>query len=301
VRTSAEVYGECDLGALVGGPSSAVPVAGDLGDQQAALFGQACFDPGETKNTYGTGSFLLRNTGPTPVQSRHGLLTTVAYSLPQQAPCYALEGSVFITGAAVQWLRDGLKVIASAPETEALARSVPDAGGVYFVPAFTGLGAPYWQPDARGTIVGVTRGTTVAHLARATLEAIAYQTRDVVDAMAADATAAGLEDAGATHGLKVDGGAAGNDFLCQFQSDLLNMPVVRTVVRETTALGAAFAAGLAVGYWQDLEEIRRLWQVDRVFQPALDAARRARLYAGWQRSVRAALCWAERDPGGGLR
>jgi glycerol kinase len=291
VRPSSALYGECDLGRVAGGASARVPVAGDLGDQQAALFGQACFAPGDTKNTYGTGSFLLRNTGETPVESRHGLLTTVAYHLPGAPPRYALEGSVFITGAAVQWLRDGLGVIAAAPETGKLARSVPDTGGVYFVPAFAGLGAPYWEPDARGTIVGLTRGTGVAHLARATLEAIAYQTRDVVEAMAADAEAVGLAEC-----LKVDGGAAANDFLCQFQSDLLGLPVVRPVVRETTALGAAYAAGLAAGCWKDLHEIRALWRAERTFEPAADRRLTESLYGGWKAAVRAALRWAEQAP-----
>jgi glycerol kinase len=279
VRPSSEVYGNFPIGGVD------VPVAGDLGDQQAALFGQAGFSPGDTKNTYGTGAFLLRNTGETPFESRSGLLTTVAYHLPGRPPCYALEGSVFIAGAVVQWLRDGLGIIRSAAQTEALAGSVSGTDGVYFVPAFTGLGAPYWDPDARGTIVGLTRGTTAAHLARAALEAIAYQARDVIEAMAADAGAP-LDP---QHGLRVDGGAVANNFLCQFQSDILGVPVVRPKVLETTALGAAYAAGLAVGYWRDLSEIEHLWQADRVFEPQLAEDERERLYAGWKRAVRRAL------------
>jgi len=307
VRSSAETYGSFDLGNPCGKPSGhEVPVAGDLGDQQAALFGQAGFSVGDTKNTYGTGSFLLQNTGRTAVASRHGLLTTVGYWLPARPVCYALEGSVFITGAAVQWLRDGLGVIRSASETQALAVSVPDTGGVYFVPAFAGLGAPYWDPYARGTIVGLTRGTTAAHLVRATLEAIAYQTRDIVEAMNADlrlgpaqaqAPGAGrvAPDAPA---LRVDGGGARNDFLCQFQSDVLGVPVVRPTTEETTALGAAYAAGLAVGYWKDLDEIRHLWKADRVFQPQMASELRDRLYAGWRDAVRCALSWASKPAQG---
>ncbi len=305
VRPSAETYGTFDLGACCGKAGGrAVPVAGDFGDQQAALFGQAGFSVGDTKNTYGTGSFLLRNTGAAPVDSRHGIVTTIAYRLPDKPACYALEGSVFVTGAAVQWLRDELKVIASAAETEALAQSVPDTGGVYIVPAFTGLGAPYWDPYARGTVVGLTRGTSRAHLVRAVLEAIAYHTRDVVEAMNADASAAASPAGGAPErgsspasaALKVDGGAARNAFLCQFQSDLLGVPVVRPTTEETTALGAAYAAGLAVGHWKDLDEIRRLWKAERVFEPRMSAARREELYAGWGRAVRCALAWAADRP-----
>ena len=281
VRSSSEVYGAFTLEGMP------VPVAGDLGDQQAALFGQAGFSAGDTKNTYGTGAFLLRNTGEAPVASRNGLLTTVAYQLPGRPACYALEGSVFIAGATVQWLRDGLRMIRSARETEELAASVSSTDGVYFVPAFTGLGAPYWNSYARGTIVGLTRGTGAAHLARAALEAIAYQARDVIEAMSADAGAP------TQHGLRVDGGAVANDFLCQFQSDILGVPVVRPKVRETTALGAAYAAGLAVGYWKGLDEIELLWKADRVFEPELPEDERERLYAGWKRAVRCALSWAE--------
>jgi glycerol kinase len=315
VRPSAEIYGSFGLGMALCKPSRhEVPVAGDLGDQQAALFGQAGFGVGDTKNTYGTGSFLLRNTGSTPVESQHGVLTTIAYWLPGSPVCYALEGSVFITGAAIQWLRDGLGVIRSASETEAIAVSVPDTGGVYFVPAFAGLGAPYWNPYARGTIVGLTRGTALAHLVRATLESIAYHTRDVVEAMNADVRSAlstaaaacamagpsGAAPAGALGGpaLKVDGGAARNGFLCQFQSDILGLPVVRPTTEETTALGCAYAAGLAVGHWKDLDEIRRLWRADRTFQPQMARERRDQLYAGWRNAVRCALSWTV-EPGHG--
>jgi glycerol kinase len=285
VRPSAEVYGSFVL------DGTAVPVAGDLGDQQAALFGHAGFAPDDSKNTYGTGAFLLRNTGERPVASRSGLLTTVAYHLPGRPPCYALEGSVFIAGAAVQWLRDGLGIIRTAQETERLAGSVAGADGVYFVPTFTGFGAPYWNPYARGTIVGLTRGTSAAHLARAALEAIAYQARDVIDAMTADSG----RPLDSRHGLRVDGGAVANNFLCQFQSDILGVPVVRPKVLETTALGAAYAAGLAVGYWKDLSEIERLRQPGRVFEPQLPAEERERLYAGWKRAVRCALFSADQE------
>lgn len=298
VAASSEAYGpllpeRCgDLFAGLGGPGrlAEVLVCADLGDQQAALFGQAGFSPGETKNTYGTGSFLLRHTGALRRQPGAGLLETVAYALPGQPARYAVEGSIFVTGAAVQWLRDGLGVIGAAAETEALALSVPDCGGAYFVPALTGLGAPHWSPAARGTLVGLTRGTGVAHLARATLEAIVYQTRDVLEAMAP--AAPGSPVPVAMPSLKVDGGAVKNGFLCQFQADLLGVPVLRPRVAETTSLGAAFAAGLAVGFWRDLEEIARLWAPERVFEPQMPADRREALYAGWRRAVAAALHWA---------
>ncbi len=283
VRPSAEVYGEFVL------DGATVAVAGDLGDQQAALFGQAGFHAGETKNTYGTGSFLLRNTGAQVVASRHGLLTTVAYQLPGRPPCYALEGSVFITGAAIQWLRDGLGLIETAAETAALAASVEGNDGVYFVPAFSGLGAPYWNAYARGTLVGLTRGNGRAHLARAALEAIAYQSRDVIEAMTADTG----EPPSAERGLRIDGGAVANEFLCQFQADVLGIPVVRPAVRETTALGAAYAAGLAVGFWPDLDCLGRLWRAERRFEPRLGEEEREALYAGWKRAVRCALHWAD--------
>lgn len=268
------------------GPLRAMlPVCGDLGDQQAALFGQACYTVGEVKNTYGTGCFMLLNTGPAPVPSHSGLLTTVAYGLPE-GTTYALEGSIAITGAAVQWLRDNLGLIRTAAESEEIARSVDDAGGIYFVPAFSGLFAPYWDMDARGVIVGLTRYITGAHLVRATLEAICYQTRDVLEAMQADS---GIE----LTALKVDGGATVNDFLMQLQADILGVPVVRPRVNETTALGAAYAAGLAVGLWSDLSELRENWGVDRVFEPRWDEARREAAYAGWKRAVERSRGWVQ--------
>jgi glycerol kinase len=302
VKCSAERYGYFEpsrhqaLREVWGDNAPAIPVSGALGDQQAALFGQAAYAPGEMKVTVGTGSFLLRHTGGEPVESRHGLLTTVAYALPDQPACYALEGSVFITGAAVQWLRDGLGLIRTAAETEELAESVPDTAGVYFVPAFAGLGAPFWDAYARGTLVGVTGGTTRAHVVRATLEAIAYQTRDVIDAMAADAISGGGPQAAV---LRMDGGATRNNFLCQFQADVLGMPVVRPAVEETTSLGAAFAAGLAEGFWKDTAELRGLWQAGHIFEPRLSAGERDALYEGWQKAVRTALHWAaETGPAG---
>ena len=269
-----------DLGWLPAG----VPIAGVAGDQQAALFGQACFTPGTAKNTYGTGCFALLNTGDQPVASQHGLLTTLAWRIDGQTT-YALEGAVFIAGAAVQWLRDGLGIIAAAGDTDTLARSVPDTGGVYFVPAFVGLGAPYWDQHARGAIVGLTRGTTRAHLARAALEAIAYQSRDVLDAMAADAKAS-LGD------LKVDGGATANDFLCQFQADVLDATVERPAVIETTALGAAYLAGVGSGLWRSLDAVAARRTVERHFRPSMDAAARAEGYAGWRRAVERARAWS---------
>jgi glycerol kinase len=286
VRPSMGFFGETvDLAVLPAG----IPVAGIAGDQQAALFGQGAHRAGDAKNTYGTGCFLLLNTGPTPVRSAAGLLTTVAWSLPgPSAPqvSYALEGAIFVAGAAIQWLRDGLGLIQAAAESDALARSVPDTGGVYLVPAFVGLGAPYWDMYARGTMVGLTRGTTRAHVVRAALEAIAYQTRDVLDAMVRDA---GHRPAV----LRVDGGATENDFLCQFQADVLDCPILRPRVRETTALGAAYLAGLGVGLWPGPEAVRALGAVDRTFTPALDAARREALYAGWHRAVGRARRWVE--------
>ncbi|NLF02380.1 MAG: glycerol kinase GlpK [Anaerolineales bacterium] len=263
----------------------AVPVCGNLGDQQAALFGQTCYAVGEAKNTYGTGCFLLLNTGRAPVPSQNGLLTTVAYGLPQGAT-YALEGSIAVAGAAVQWLRDNLGLIHTAAETEEIACSVEDAGGVYFVPAFSGLFAPYWDMDARGAIVGLTRYVTRAHLVRATLEAICYQTRDVVEAMRADS---GI----ALSTLKVDGGASANNFLMQLQADILGVPVVRPTVQETTALGAAYAAGLATGLWATVDELRAHWGVDRVFEPAWSADRREAGAAGWKRAVERSRGWVE--------
>ncbi|OUN01648.1 MAG: glycerol kinase [Firmicutes bacterium ZCTH02-B6] len=280
VLPSSHVYGETDP-AILGAP---IPIAGIAGDQQAALFGQTCFDAGMAKNTYGTGSFLLMNTGGKPVMSKHGLLTTVAWGVGGKVS-YALEGSVFVTGAAVQWLRDGLGIIANAAETQALASSVADTGGVYLVPAFAGLGAPYWDPYARGILVGITRGTTRAHVVRAALEAIAYQTVDVMRAME--------QDAGVPlRALRVDGGAAVNNFLMQFQADALNVPVERPAVTETTALGAAYLAGLAAGVWEGLDEIRSQWHLDERFEPTMDAARRETLLAGWRRAVERCRGWA---------
>jgi glycerol kinase len=281
VQASSGVFGESvELGWLPRG----VPIAGIAGDQQAALFGQACYQPGTAKNTYGTGCFLLLNTGPTPVASRHGLLTTIAWRIGG-VTTYALEGSVFIAGAALQWLRDGLGLIRTAAESEALARSVDDTDGVYFVPAFVGLGAPYWDMYARGTIVGLTRGTTAAHLVRAALEAIAYQSRDVLEAMVSEA---GI----APRRLRVDGGAAANELLCQFQADMLDLPVLRPAVIETTGLGAAYLAGLGVGLWPSLEALAARAAIERTFAPAMDPARRAQRYEGWRRAVDRARAWA---------
>jgi glycerol kinase len=279
VRSSSEVYGHT-AAEWFGGP---IPIAGDAGDQQAATFGQACFAAGSAKNTYGTGCFLLMNTGPTPVPSQNNLLTTIGWQLGGRVT-YCLEGSIFVAGAAVQWLRDGLGVIPAAADVERLAASVPDSGGVYFVPALVGLGAPYWDPYARGTILGLSRGTTAAHLARAALDAMAYQTRDVLDAMQKDAGIRLAE-------LKVDGGASVNDQLMQFQADMLGVPVCRPAVAETTALGAAYLAGLAVGYWTDAAEVARNWALDRQYRPTMPTAERDRLYARWQQAVERAKGW----------
>jgi glycerol kinase len=264
-----------------------VPVCGDLGDQQAALVGQSCFAPGEAKNTYGTGSFLLQHVGAEPKASASGLLATAASSAPGQR-AYALEGSVAISGAAVQWLRDNLGLIGTAAETEAIAASVPDSGGVYFVPAFSGLFAPHWDMQARGVIVGLTRFAGRAHLVRATLEAICFQSREVADAMAAD-SGRSLEV------LKVDGGATVNDFLMQLQADVLGVPVVRPVVRETTSLGAAYAAGLAVGAFESTDALRKLWRADRTFEPAWSEDRRESAYRGWKRAVERTRGWVEAE------
>jgi glycerol kinase len=277
VRSSSEVYGETRL------LGSAVPVAGIAGDQQAALFGQACTKPGMAKNTYGTGCFMLMNTGEKPIVSRKNLLTTVAWRIGDRTE-YALEGSIFIAGAVVQWLRDGLQFFRSAPEVEALAASVSDTGGVYLVPAFAGLGAPHWDQYARGTIVGLTRGTTKAHIARAALEGIALQVMDVLHAMESDARIRLKE-------LRADGGASANNLLMQLQADLLNVPVVRPKVAETTALGAAYLAGLAVGYWKSEADIARQWQVDERFKPAMKAGDRKRIGAGWERALTRAMKW----------
>jgi glycerol kinase len=282
VVPSSMVYGETDA-SMFGKP---IRIAGIAGDQQAATFGQACYAPGLVKNTYGTGCFMLMNTGEQAVPSSNNLLTTVAWTVGQGPMQYALEGSVFIAGAAIQWLRDEMKLISSAAESETLARSIPDTGGVYVVPAFVGLGAPYWDQYARGTIVGLTRGTGRAHVVRAALEGIAYQTRDVLDAMRADS---GLE----LQTLRVDGGAVRNDFLMQFQADILGVPVQRPVVTETTALGAAYLAGLATGFWSSQEEIARQWAVERTFEPHMSDDQRMALYAGWKRAVRRAQAWAE--------
>ena len=278
IRSSSEVYGRA-TGALSG-----VPVAAALGDQQAALFGQCCFGEGDAKNTYGTGCFLLANTGQRRVASSSGLITTAGYRIGDAPAVYCLEGSVAMAGAVVQWLRDNLGIIASSGEVEALAASVPDNGGAYLVPAFSGLFAPYWRSDARGVIAGLTRSVTRAHLARASLEATAFQTREVADAMA--------EDMGAGLGsLRVDGGMVGNDLLMQFQADLLGVPVVRPTVAETTSLGAAFAAGLAVGYWGSLDELRRCWTEDRRWEPAMPGERRDRLLAEWKKAVTRCFDW----------
>lgn len=281
VVSSSEVVGECDPKWLGG----AIPIAGDAGDQQAATFGQACFEPGNAKNTYGTGCFLLMNTGEQPAESKNGLLTTVGWRINERTT-YCLEGSVFIAGAAVQWLRDGLGLIRQASETADLAISVADNGGVYFVPAFVGLGAPYWDANARGAIVGLTRGTTKAHLARAALEAMAYQTADVLDAM--------RQDSGVSvQSLRVDGGATANDWLMQFQSDVLGVAVRRPMVQETTALGAAYLAGLATGVWSDLSDVSKNWQLQREFVPVLPDTQRATLLKQWRRAVECSRGWAE--------
>ncbi|MFL6196611.1 MAG: glycerol kinase GlpK [Thermoanaerobaculia bacterium] len=283
VRSSSEVYAETRPDLL----GAAVPIAGVAGDQQAALFGQACLSPGMVKSTYGTGCFLLMNAGREPVRSRHELLTTPAWRIGGRTD-YALEGSVFVGGAVVQWLRDGLGLIRTAPEVEALAASVPDAGGVVLVPAFTGLGAPHWDPYARGALVGITRGTTAAHLARAALESIAFQVADVLSAMEADARVPVSE-------LRVDGGATANDLLMQLQADLSGVPVVRPRIQETTALGAAYLAGLAAGVWKSTEEISTRWQAERTFEPGPDRDRAAGMRARWTRAVERAKGWEEAE------
>lgn len=269
----------------INGPLGAeVPVCGALGDQQAALVGQACFEPGEAKNTYGTGCFLLLNTGARPIPSTHGLITTLAYQMSGERPCYALEGSVAIAGALVQWIRDNLGLIASAPEIETLARKVKDNGGIYFVPAFSGLFAPYWRSDARGVIVGLTRYVNRGHLARAVLEATAFQTKDIVLAMNCDS---GVN----LTRLKVDGGMVNNDLLMQFQADTLGVPVIRPKIAETTALGAAYAAGLAIGFWASREELRANWAEDRIWQPQMDPGSREKSYKDWKMAVERSLNW----------
>jgi glycerol kinase len=285
VMPSSAVYGETDP-EFFGAPIS---IAGIAGDQQAATFGQACYEIGMAKNTYGTGSFMLMNTGAQGIPSKNGLLTTIAWGLPNKDGAeltYALEGSIFITGAAVQWLRDGLKAIENSVDVEALAATEPDNGGVYMVPAFVGLGAPYWDPNARGTIIGLTRGSTVGHIARAALESMCYQTRDVLEAMTADS---GIH----VKTLRVDGGAVVNNLLMQFQADILGVDVQRPKVAETTALGAAYLAGLAVGFWDSKEEVADHWVIDRTFEPQMSADQREALHDGWKRAVERSLNWAK--------
>jgi glycerol kinase len=284
IKSSSEVYGHAESSSLL----REVPIAGILGDQQAATFGQAAFDQGEAKNTYGTGNFLIFNTGEEIVHSKNGLLTTLGYKLGEAAPHYALEGSIAVTGALVQWLRDNLGMIGSAEEIEALAKTVDDNGGAYFVPAFSGLFAPYWRSDARGALVGLTRFVNKGHIARAVLEATAFQTREVLDAVNAD-SGVPLEE------LKVDGGMIANNLLMQFQADILGVPVVRPVVAETTALGAAYAAGLAVGFWKNLDDLRANWQEDSRWEPKMDAAERDRLVRTWKKAVTKTFDWVDTD------
>jgi glycerol kinase len=280
IKPSSAVYGEAK------GELNGIPVAGDLGDQQAALFGQTCFSPGEAKNTYGTGCFMLLNTGTKPVQSKNGLLTTLGYKIGDQPAVYCLEGSIAITGALVQWLRDNLGMIEKSSDVEALARSVEDNGGIYFVPAFSGLFAPYWKSDARGAIVGMTRYVTKGHIARAALEATAFQTREVLDAM--------NKDSGVPlTALKVDGGMVYDELLMQFQADILGVPVIRPVVAETTAMGAAYAAGLAVGFWAKVEDLRANWLKDKEWDPKMDAASREKQYKLWLKAVTRTFEWVE--------
>jgi glycerol kinase len=280
IRSSSEIYGYAHIDDVE------IPIASDLGDQQAALFGQTCFLPGEAKNTYGTGCFMLMNTGNTPVQSRNGLLTTVGYKLGQEKAVYCLEGSIAIAGALVQWLRDNLKIIENSNEIEPLARTVEDNGGIYFVPAFSGLFAPYWRSDARGAIVGMTRYIHRGHIARAVLEATAYQTREVLDAMESDS---GVR----LSSLRVDGGMVNNNFLMQFQSDILNVPVVRPRILETTALGAAYAAGLAVGYWDNLDQLRENWSKASEWTPKMDENQRNILFLAWKKAVTRTFDWVQ--------
>jgi glycerol kinase len=283
VRSSSEVYGA--TGSIMAPGSVGIPIAGIAGDQQAALFGQLCTQPGMVKNTYGTGCFMLMHTGEKAVRSHNNLLTTIAWTLNGKTE-YALEGSIFIAGAVVQWLRDGLHLIRSSAEVGPLAERVSDTGGVYMIPAFAGLGAPHWNQYARGSLFGLTRGTEQAHIARAALESIAYQTYDVLKAMEADSGISIKE-------LRVDGGATANNLLMQFQSDILQVPVIRPTVVETTALGAAYLAGLGVGFWGSVEDIQQQWQVDRRFLPAMETGRVGDLLKGWQRAVKAAIAWAE--------
>jgi glycerol kinase len=284
IRSSSEIFGHAESSSLL----REVPIAGILGDQQAATFGQAAFDAGEAKNTYGTGNFLIFNTGEEIVHSKNGLLTTLGYKLGDGPAHYALEGSIAVTGSLVQWLRDNLGIIKSAPEVEKLAASVDDSGGAYFVPAFSGLYAPYWRPDARGALVGMTRFVNKAHIARAALEATAFQTREVLDAVNADAGVPLAE-------LKVDGGMVANELLMQIQADVLGVPVVRPVVAETTALGAAYAAGLAVGFWSDLGELRANWQEDRRWERTIDPAEADRRFRLWKKAVTKTFDWVDED------
>ena len=283
VKPSSCIYGESDPSYFGG----SIPISGAAGDQQSALFGQTCFQPGEAKNTYGTGCFLLMNTGEKPVFSDNGLLTTIAWGLDGKVS-YALEGSIFVAGAAIQWLRDEMRLIDSSEDSEYMANKVPDTNGCYVVPAFTGLGAPHWDPYARGTIVGITRGVNKYHIIRATLESLAYQVNDVLRAMEADA---GLT----LSSLKVDGGASANDFLMQTQADIIGAPVNRPSCVETTAMGAAYLAGLAVGYWKDKEEVRQNWAVDRIFAPQMSEEERKKKLKGWKKAVTYAFHWAEED------
>jgi glycerol kinase len=282
IKASSEVYGK-GVGTLAG-----IPIAGDLGDQQAALFGQTCFSAGEAKNTYGTGCFMLMNTGTKVVPSKSGLLTTLGYKIGDQPAIYALEGSIAITGALVQWLRDNLGMIAKSEDVEALAKTVDDNGGVYFVPAFSGLFAPYWRSEARGVIAGLTRYVTKGHIARAVLEATAWQTREVLDAMNADS---GVD----LTALKVDGGMVYNELLMQFQSDVLGVPVIRPKVAETTALGAAYAAGLAVGFWKAVDDLRANWAKDKEWKPSLDEKVREKEYRLWKKAVTRTFDWVEAE------
>nr|WP_192599086.1 glycerol kinase GlpK [Sporosarcina limicola] len=280
VRPSSEIYGHTDENHFFG---QATPIAGIAGDQQAALFGQACFESGMVKNTYGTGCFMLMNTGEKAVKSNNGLLTTIAWGVDGKVE-YALEGSIFVAGSAIQWLRDGLRMFRNSADSEQYAARVSSTEGVYVVPAFVGLGTPYWDSDVRGAIFGLTRGTEKEHLVRATLESLAYQTKDVLDAMEADSEIS-------LKTLRVDGGAVANNFLMQFQSDILNVPVERPLISETTALGAAYLAGLAVGFWSDRSEIAAHWQLDRPFEPKMEADRREELYSGWKKAVNAAIAF----------
>jgi glycerol kinase len=283
IKSSSEIYGQIGTGFA---PAQNIAISGDLGDQHAALFGQTCFNAGEAKNTYGTGCFMLMNTAEKPVPSKAGLLTTLGYKIGDQRAVYALEGSIAITGALIQWLRDNLGLIQSSAEVEALAKSVEDNGGIYFVPAFSGLFAPYWRSDARGAILGMTRYVNKGHITRAALEATAYQTREVLEAMESDS---GVK----LTTLKVDGGMVFNELLMQFQADILDVPVLRPKVAETTALGAAYAAGLAVGFWKDFDELKANWGKDKEWQPAMDSNTRKTLYSGWKKAVTRTFDWVE--------